>query len=258
MNIDHAATMLERAERHAIGTEPFSRVYPAMNTDDALQVARERDRRRRHAGVQHTGYKLGWTSAAMRRALGIDRPNYGSLWESMRLTAALDLDELIHPKAEPEFAFRANATLAGQHLAADDVVSAGSWAVAIEVVDPRWRSYSFTWEDNVADGSSAARYLTGPWHEPTGSAADWSLTMTWDQQERSGTGDAAMGSPAAAVAWLVRALHQAGERVQPGMIVLTGGITAPIDLAAGMTVRVASQEFGECVMTCTARTAEGP
>jgi 2-oxo-3-hexenedioate decarboxylase len=250
MNIEQAAELLERAESSGEGIEPFSSRWGPVEAGDAWRVARARDARRRAAGFQQTGYKLGWTSEAMRNAFGITSPNYGSLWDYMQVDGVLDVSELIHPKAEPEFAFRVDSVLAGPRVTEDDVVQAGAWAVAIEVVDPRWTSYEFTWGDNTADGSSAARYCLGSWAVPTSTPATWSLAMAAGESKQEGRGAAALGSPAVSVAFLVHALHEAGEQLRPGMIVLTGGITPPVDLAAGVDVHVRSPQLGACQLVC--------
>jgi 2-keto-4-pentenoate hydratase len=187
----------------------------------------------------------------MRRAMGIDEPNFGSLWAYMEAgDGILDLRRLIHPKAEPEFAFLAEAVLEGSGVTAEDVARAGRWAVALEVVDPRWETYDFDWLDNTADGSSAAAYAVGEFHRPATSPERLSLVMEARDVSREGLGAAAMGSPAEAVAYLVRQLHERGTVLQPGMIVLTGGITAPVDLGAGLVVRVSSPELGSCEVRC--------
>ena len=49
-----------------------------------------------------------------------------------------------------------------------------------------------------------------------------------------------MGSPAEAVAWLVRVLSTEGGSVRAGDIVFTGGLTAPFDLDVGTTYSVRS------------------
>jgi 2-keto-4-pentenoate hydratase len=198
-----------------------------------------------------TGYKLGWTSEAMRTALGIDEPNFGSLWAYMQAAGGiLDLGRLIHPKAEPEFAFRAEVMLAGADVSAEDVVGAGRWAVAVEVVDPRWDSYEFDWLDNTADGSSAAAYVVGDFRRSTVPPELFQLSMVAGSVSRQGSGQAALGSPAEAVAYLIRQLHDRGTALLPGMIVLTGGITAPVDLVRGLLVRVSSPELGACEVHC--------
>src|SRR5688572_16806283 len=50
-----------------------SRVCPTLDWADARLIAQQRDAIRRDEGDTPIGYKLGWTSAAMREALGIDR-----------------------------------------------------------------------------------------------------------------------------------------------------------------------------------------
>ena len=250
MDIDAAADRLEWARDAHVGLRPLSQEFPELTEQAAWAVAAEVDRRLVQRGNRRSGYKLGWTSSAMREALGIDKPNYGSLWEDMAVDRTLHLSTLRHPKAEPEFAFRADRALSGHEVDAEDVRRAGRWAVSLEVVDPRWETYEFTWLDNTADGSSAAAYVTGPFAEVEAPPEELTLTMTWNGDSRSGAGHAAMGSPADAVAYLVRELADRGTGLEPGMIVLTGGITAPVDLRPGLRVTVTSPQIGSCSVVC--------
>lgn len=251
LDVHAAALELDEAERHRSGVRPLSMRIGGLTTAEAWSIAAARDRLRAERGEVRTGYKLGWTSEAMRRALGIHQPNFGTLWAYMHVDdGILDLGRLIHPKAEPEFAYLADAVLEGTEVAAHDVARAGRWAVALEVVDPRWESYDFDWFDNTADGSSAAAYVLGTFRRSAVSPERFQLTMDAGDVLRQGSGEAAMGSPAEAVAYLVRQLHDQGTALQPGAIVLTGGITAPIDLTVGLMVRVSSPELGSCEMRC--------
>jgi 2-keto-4-pentenoate hydratase len=251
MDISSAAGRLEQARMTRTGLPLFSRGPGGLSEEEAWAIAAEVDRRLLERGRRRTGYKLGWTSDAMREALGIQAPNFGSLWDDMAAEGTLDLSGLRHPKAEPEFAFLADRVLTGPEVAAADVQRAGRWAVALEVVDPRWESYDFTWVDNTADGSSAAAYSLGSFVAAEVAPEALALTMTWGGQQRSGSGGAAMGSPAEAVAYLVRELAQRGARLDAGMVVLTGGITAPIDLEPGLQVEVSSPQLGSCRLLCT-------
>jgi 2-keto-4-pentenoate hydratase len=249
--VDRLALELDRAELDRVGLRPLTKRPSGVTRDEAWRIASARDRLRAARGEVRTGYKLGWTSEAMRRALGVDEPNFGTLWAYMRVDdGVLDLARLIHPKAEPEVAFVADVVLQGAGITADDVVGGGRWAVAVEVVDPRWTAWDFDWLDNTADGSSAAAYVVGAFHSPGVRPETFRLTMEAGAVTREGTGEAAMGSPAEAVAYLVRQLHDRQEALQPGMVVLTGGITAPIDLTAGLRVRVSSPELGSCDLRC--------
>lgn len=251
MDIGTAADHLERARRTGFGLPLFSRAPGGLSAEEAWAIAAEVDRRLVERGRLRTGYKLGWTSAAMREALGVDAPNFGSLWDDMAVEGRLDLSRLRHPKGEPEFAFLADRALAGSEVTAADVVGAGRWSVALEVVDPRWESYDFTWLDNTADGSSAAAYAVGAFVGTDVAPEELALTMTWGGGQRSGRGEAAMGSPAEAVCYLVRELAARGESLQAGMVVLTGGITAPVDLERGLRVEIGSPQLGSCSVLCT-------
>ena len=251
MDISNAADRLEQARSTLTGLSLFSRDPGGLSAQEAWAIAAEVDRRLVQRGRRRTGYKLGWTSAAMREALGIDTANFGSLWDDMAAHTTLDLARLRHPKAEPEIAFLADRALSGSEVGADDVERAGRWALALEVVDPRWETYEFTWLDNTADGSSAAAYAVGDFVVAEVPPEDVTLTMDWGDGQRSGSGRAAMGSPAEAVAYLVRELAGRGDRLDAGMLVLTGGITAPIDLEPGLEIEVSSPQLGSCFLRCT-------
>jgi 2-keto-4-pentenoate hydratase len=251
VDVGDAADRLERVRSTRTGLPLFSREPGGLSAQDAWSIAAEVDRRLVGRGRRRTGYKLGWTSDAMREALGIDAPNFGSLWDDMACDTSLDLARLRHPKAEPEFAFLAHRTLSGADTGAADVHRAGRWAVALEVVDPRWETWDFTWLDNTADGSSAAAYAVGAFAVPEVAPEDLQLTMAWGAGRRSGSGRAAMGSPAEAVAYLVRELAQRGASLEAGMVVLTGGVTAPVDLEPGLEIRVSSPHLGSCSLRCT-------
>lgn len=251
MDISSAADRLEQARMTHIGLPLLSRDPGGLSAEEAWAIAAEVDRRLGERGRRRTGYKLGWTSDAMREALGIDTPNFGSLWDDMATDRTLAVSRLRHPKAEPEFAFLADRALSGAEVGAVDVQRAGRWSVALEVVDPRWESYEFTWLDNTADGSSAAAYAVGEFVAVEVAPEDLTLTMAWCGEERSGDGRAAMGSPAEAVAYLVRELAQRGARLEAGMIVLTGGITAPIDLEPGLEIELSSPQLGSFSLVCT-------
>jgi 2-keto-4-pentenoate hydratase len=250
MDIGIAADQLEQARRTLTGLPPLSRQPTGLTEEDAWAIAAEVDRRLLERGHRRTGYKLGWTSTAMREALGIDKPNFGSLWDTMATDDSLSLSALRQPKVEPEFAFHADQPLSGTEVSAMDVQRAGRWGVALEVVDPRWESYDFTWLDNTADGSSAAAYCLGQFAAVDVSPEDLVLTMRWGDERRSGRGSAAMGSPAEAVAYLVHQLAHRQAGLDAGMIVLTGGITAPVDLRPGLQISVDSPHLTSCTLVC--------
>ena len=54
----------------------------------------------------------------------------------------------------------------------------------------------------------------------------------------SGTGAAAAGHPAEALAWAANALDSQGLALEPGWLVLTGALTAPVPLPPGAPLAV--------------------
>ncbi len=105
--IDTLARRLLEAEATAVPIPFLSEMDPSLDWETARSIARANDALRRRNGEQLIGYKLGWTSAAMRDALGIDRPNWGTLWEKNAVGASAAHSDFIHPKIEPELVYRA-------------------------------------------------------------------------------------------------------------------------------------------------------
>jgi len=244
------AELLRDAENEGSTAPLASTTFPGLDWEGARLIALARDDLRSADGDKCIGYKLGWTSAAMREALGIERPNWGTLWESQRIDGRLNLTKLRHPKAEPEIVFSSGADLGGEGITANDVLaSAAGWSVGIEVVHPRWASYDFTWLDNTADNSSAAAVTHGAANQLDNDPADIVATYSNGIETRKASGTQAMGSPAVAVAWLARQLATEGRSIERGHVVYTGGLTAPFDVQSGRryTVQTAQLESVEFV-----------
>ncbi len=224
-------------ERRA-GT-PLSDEYPHLTEADAYAVQAEL---LNLTGGTRTGYKLGFTSAAMREQMGVDHPNSGVLVDHMRIDRSqLPAGELIQPRVEPEIAIQLGRDLRGADVTPQQVADAtAAVRPAIEVVDSRYRDYRFRSVDNIADNSSAARYVLGAPH-PLAHIGDLrQVQVRLDIDGRvvdQGVGAAALDSPLAAVAWLVRHLATRGEGLLAGEVVLTGGLTRAYPLPPGATAQ---------------------
>ncbi len=76
--------------------------------------------------------------------------------------ASVALNELIHPRAEPEFVFRLAEDLSGPGVETGDVVDTTSKiGGGIEVIDSHFEEFSFTLPDVIADNTSAAPVAVG-------------------------------------------------------------------------------------------------
>ena len=106
---------------------------------------------------------------------------------------------------------------------------------AIEVVDSRYAE-PFRLPDSVADNAGAARVVLGAAGRRPAELPELPLlgcVFCSPGGFDTAAGGAAMGDPAAAVAWLAGALAARGERIEAGSIVLTGGLTASVAAAPG-------------------------
>ncbi|WP_420450200.1 2-keto-4-pentenoate hydratase [Ilumatobacter sp.] len=244
------AEQLRDAEVDGTAAPLASDTFPDLDVGGARAIARARDELRRSDGEVLIGYKLGWTSAAMRAALGIDRPNWGTLWQSQHLDGQLATATLRHAKVEPEIVYVADAELSGTEVTSGDVISSGAgWAIGIEVVHPRWKSFDFTWLDNTADNSSSAAIAVGPKRQIGVEPAALDVTFSDGADTQTGRGDLAMGDPAEAVAWLARQLAREGLGIERGQIVFTGGLTAPFDVSHGSRFTASCAELGDVAIT---------
>ncbi len=236
------AVELYNAVQTGVPVELLSERVHGFDWDFARAIARSTDELRRSAGESQIGWKLGWTSEAMRLALGVNRPNWGTLWNSQVLRTELNLAKYIHPKVEPELLWRCPEKLTSPTMSASEVIEAGGeWALGLEVVDPRFPSFNFDALDNTADNSSCAAVCLGEfWELPEGvDLAAIEVSFDDGGESRSGEASQAMGSPAEAVAWLVRQLSEEGLALDRGEIVFTGGLTAPFDVMPQHTYALA-------------------
>jgi 2-keto-4-pentenoate hydratase len=206
---------------------------PPLHLAEAYAVQRELTALRTRRGARPVGWKLGYTSAAMRKQMGVASPNYGPLLDTMLITDGRIPDGLVHPRVEPEIAVVLGADLHPAEARA-----------ALEVVDSVWRDYRFTLELNTADGSSAAAVALGPTLAPDGLDAVPVRMLRNGEEVGAATGAAAMGHPLRALDWLASTLAAAGEPLRPGDIVITGGLTAAVPVEPGDVVEAV---FGDDV-----------
>lgn len=224
----------------------------------AWQVQRAGEEHRVAAGATLAGWKVGYASEALRQEMGIAEPNYGPLYADMLMVSGAPAGPgLGQPRVEPEIALVLGADVdPGQVVghsedAADRVLSraVAEACIGLEVVDSVWSSYAFTWEENTADGSSAARIVLG---ERLPSGIDLAnVSVEARHADRDGTGTtyaghsrAAMGHPMAVLRWLVEALALEGRQLRAGDVVMTGGLTPTLPLTAGSMVSARFEATG--------------
>ena len=113
----HLAAELHAARLQRSTVASITSRYPGFSADDGYVVQAAGIELRVAEGETIIGGKLGFTSLAMRRAMGVDSPNYGWLTDVMLVhDHTVRLDGLIHPKVEPEIAFLLDADLGARAI----------------------------------------------------------------------------------------------------------------------------------------------
>ncbi|WP_410593538.1 2-keto-4-pentenoate hydratase [Amycolatopsis sp. lyj-23] len=213
---------------------PLSADWPELDVDTAYAIQDEALRQRRARGETLIGVKLGLTSRAKQQRMGIDAPLLAWLTDAMVLPAGVPVPSLIHPRAEPELVFVLGRRLAGPGVTAATALAAVDRVYGgIEVIDSRYADYRFTLPDAVADNGSSAYFSVGPVGLPP-AALDLSLEAALlevdGQIVDTATGAAVLGHPAEALALAANTLAARGSALEPGWLVLTGGMTDAVPL----------------------------
>lgn len=246
-----AATALDDAfvQRHAV---------PRITDEHALDVASAYDVQRalvaRRLGRDETlvGVKMGFTSIAKMRQMGVDDLIWGRLTDAMGVPDAGEIDaaRFIHPRVEPEIAFCLDRPLAGPVTGAQAAAAIGAVAPAFEVIDSRYEGFRFSLPDVIADNSSSAAFGTGPWRaarrmDLTGDLGCLGMLLELDGRvAQAGSSAAILGHPLRSVVAAARLAAEAGLRLEAGWVILAGAATAAAPLSPGTHVRVTTSTLG--------------
>jgi 2-keto-4-pentenoate hydratase len=215
------------AERAGSSIEPLSRRHPELTPRDAYAVQETYARLRMRHGARLIGRKIGATSSAIQELFGIDTPDYGHIFDDMVVEdgGAIERGRLIQPMVEPELVFICDRDLRGPGVTRADVLAATTTIIpSIEIIDSRIRNWEIEFVDTVADNGSSARCVFGesiPFDGQQLDLVEVTLSRNGTPIE-SARGDAVLGHPAEAVAWLANVLGEHGSGLPAGDYVLSG------------------------------------
>jgi 2-oxo-3-hexenedioate decarboxylase len=226
---------------------------PQLSESSTLTLAEAYDiqtasiARRLKRGEKRVGLKMGFTSKAKMVQMGVHDMIWGRLTDGMMVEdgGEIAIGHYVHPRVEPEIAFLMKAPLSGLVSPAQAMAAVGAVAPALEIIDSRYKDFKFSLTDVVADNSSSSGFVVGPWSRPDQELANLGMVMTFDGRPvQIGSSSAILGHPARSLAAAARVAAAAGERLEPGWIVMAGGATAAEALRPGVYVQLEVQNLG--------------
>lgn len=234
-----AADLLEEAARTRAACPPVRTLLDAGDLDAAYAVQQLNVRRGLDAGRRLVGRKIGLTSPAVQRQLGVDQPDFGALFADMAVPdgGEVPAGRLLQPKVEAEVALVLGRDLPHPACTVVDVLRAVDFALpALEIVDSRVRGWDISLVDTVADNASCGLYVLGGTPVPLSGIDLRTVTMTMTRggtAVSAGTGADCLGSPLNAAVWLASALAERGDPLRAGDLVLTGALGPMAPAAPG-------------------------
>jgi 2-keto-4-pentenoate hydratase len=233
------ATALYKARLERTPIPPFTDPEPHLSMSDGYLIQRELIGMMLADGDEVIGYKVGLTSVAMQRLIGVDSPDFGPVLASTRFRNGghIPMNRFISPKMEAEIALVIGEGLQGPGVTTADATRAVSGALAsMEIVDSRIVDWRIKLADTVADLASNGAVVLADEIVPLDGIDSRLIGMVLTRNGEmidTGVGAAALGDPMAVVAWLANVLGDHGLGLEPGHVVMTGALHAAIPLEAG-------------------------
>jgi 2-keto-4-pentenoate hydratase len=253
--VEEAAERLAGAARTGVPCAPVRDLIGSDDVELAYAVQQQFVRRRIGEGARVVGRKIGLTSPAVQKQLGVDRPDFGVLFDDMDVTELAEVPSrsLLQPKTEAEIAFVLGGDLAEGPLDDAQIRAAVAYAVAaLEIVDSRVAGWDITFGDTVADNASSGLFVLGrnrltlDEFEPV----EATMRMSLDgQQVSEGTGAACLGDPLLALAWLARTARELGDPLRAGQVVLSGALGPMAATPPGSVVSAEISSLGTITAT---------
>jgi len=235
------AARLDEARHNRKPMTAFSEEYPSFTLAEGYAV---QDLLLERASSKLAGYKMGLTSRAKQRDVNVHESIRGFLLESMEVAkgGTVSTSTRIHPRTEPELAVILKTPLKGPDITVRHVREALAGVFpALEILDSRYQNFKFCLPDVVADNTSASGFMVGSTNylDRLDEIRLFGVTLKVNGEIReTGAPAAVLGDPLLSVVELVKGLAEKNRVVEPGMVILTGGITAAVPFKAGDVVEI--------------------
>lgn len=229
---------------------PITSRYPLFGMSSAYELMQLIHRERLQAGATAAGRKIGFTNSAMWPLFGVHEPVWGYMYAGTveylsGNSGVCRLAGFCEPRIEPEVVVHFHsAPPAGADMAA--IIECIDWiAHGFEIVQSNFPGWKFQAADAVADGSFHGALFVGEQKslqslgpQAQDSLKTFSVALSCgDVLRETGVGANVLGSPLAAIAYLIATLAKQPQQIplQAGEVITTGTLTSALSVQPGET-----------------------
>jgi 2-keto-4-pentenoate hydratase len=238
-NIQQAADLLWQAHQQGTPCMPVRELIGATDTEVAYAVQQRNTERWIEQGRRLVGRKIGLTSKAVQRQLGVDQPDFGMLFADMCVADGEEVapGRVLQAKVEAEIALVIDKPLVHEKHTVADIVNATAYALpAIEIVGSRVSNWDIRLADTIADNASSGLFVLGsrPVKLEAFDIVGCGMVMERRGDQVSvGAGAACLGNPLHAAVWLADMMVRVGSPLQSGDVIMTGALGPMVSVASG-------------------------